>query len=173
MTAVKSYAQAMLAIAEADGDVEGVADELFRFNQALEGSNELTMTLSDRTIDASRRSQIVEDLLDGKASNTTIGLVSMVVNAGRARELGEIVNHVVQLSAAGQDRQVAFVRSAVALSDDQQSRLSAALAKQVGSDIDLKVSVDPSVVGGIVTTIGDTVIDGSVRSRLSQLREAF
>ena len=61
----------------------------------------------------------------------------------------------------------------LALTDDQQSRLVAALKKAHGADIDVKVQVDPSVVGGIVTQIGDTVMDGTVRTRLAQLREAF
>ena len=65
------------------------------------------------------------------------------------------------------------MRSAVELSEDQQARLAAALTAATGKQIELKVTVDPNVVGGIVTTIGDTVIDGSVRSRIVKLREAF
>jgi F-type H+-transporting ATPase subunit delta len=59
------------------------------------------------------------------------------------------------------------------LTDEQKSRLAAALAKKTGKQIEVVVDVDPSVLGGIVTQIGDTVIDGSVRQRLSQLRESF
>jgi F-type H+-transporting ATPase subunit delta len=79
----------------------------------------------------------------------------------------------VELDARTNNREVAMVRSAVALTDDQKRRLQAALVKATGQDVDLKVIVDPSVVGGVVTQIGDTVFDGSVRSRLLQLREAF
>ena len=68
---------------------------------------------------------------------------------------------------------MATVRSAVALSDDQRDRLTAALRAKLGTDVDVKVIQDPSVVGGLVTTVGDTVIDGSVRSRLSRLRETL
>jgi F-type H+-transporting ATPase subunit delta len=65
------------------------------------------------------------------------------------------------------------VRSAVALSDEQKSRLADALSKSTGKQVDIVVIVDPAVLGGIVTQIGDTVIDGTVRQRLSQLRESF
>ena len=65
------------------------------------------------------------------------------------------------------------MRSAVALSDDQRSRLAAALASKLGTEVDVKVIQDPSVVGGLITTVGDTVIDGSVRTRLNRLREAL
>ena len=170
---VTNYAQAMLAVAEAEGVTEDVADELFRFARALDGNDELRSALTDQRIEAARRQQIVEDLLGGKASPTTIGLVSMAVGAGRAGDLSKIADKVVDLSASARGRDVALVRTAVALTDDQQSRLVAALKKAHGADIDVKVQVDPSVVGGIVTQIGDTVMDGTVRTRLAQLREAF
>lgn len=170
---VTYYAQAMLAVAEAEGAPEEVADELFRFARALDGNDELRGALTDQRIEAARRQQIVEDLLGGKASPTTVGLVSMAVGAGRAGDLAKIADRVVALAASARGRDVALVRTAVALTDDQQTRLVAALKKAHGADIDVKVQVDPSVVGGIVTQIGDTVMDGTVRTRLAQLREAF
>ena len=60
--------------------------------------------------------------------------------------------------------------AAVALTADQTQRLAASLKQATGKDVDIRVTVDPSVLGGIVTTIGDTVIDGSVRSRLAQVK---
>jgi F-type H+-transporting ATPase subunit delta len=62
------------------------------------------------------------------------------------------------------------VRTAVALSDDQQDRLRAALANATGRNVSLKVVVDPSVLGGVVATIGDVVFDGTVRTNLEQLK---
>ena len=75
----------------------------------------------------SRRQQIVEDLLGGRAHPITTTLVSMVVGAGRARDLPAIIDELVQLSAAEGNKEVAEVRSAVALTDDQKQRLAAAL----------------------------------------------
>ena len=72
--------------------------------------------------------------------------------------------------ATASGRDVAEVRSAMALSEDQVSRLAASLKQATGKDVDVRVTVDPSVLGGVVTTIGDTVIDGSVRSRLAQVK---
>jgi F-type H+-transporting ATPase subunit delta len=167
------YAHAMMTVAEAEDNVEEVADELFRFARALDGNDELRSALTDPRIETARRQQIVEDLLGGKASPTTVGLVSMAVGAGRGGELSKIADKVVGLSAGNRGREVALVRTAVPLSDDQHNRLVAALTSAHGSDIDVKVQVDPTVVGGIVTQIGDTVLDGTVRTRLSQLREAF
>jgi len=170
---VKGYAQAMLNVAQAEGNVTGISNEMFSVAQAVSSNEELRSTLTDNRIPTNRRQQIVEDLLGGKASNATVGLVSMVVGAGRAGELPDIANALAAMAANQDGRQVATVRSAVPLSDDQQQRLAAALKQNTGQDIDLKVIVDESVMGGLVTTIGDTVIDGSVRSRLSKLRETL
>jgi F-type H+-transporting ATPase subunit delta len=61
----------------------------------------------------------------------------------------------------------------VPLTDDQQSRLVTALKKSTGKDVEIKVVVDPSVLGGVITQIGDTVIDGSLRNRLNKVRESL
>jgi F-type H+-transporting ATPase subunit delta len=168
-----AYAEALFSVARAEGTLEEVEDELFRFSQTLQGSDELREALTDPAIPASRRQQIVEDLLGDKASSTTTALVSMVVGTGRARELPDIIRRLVEMSAAAANKEVAEVRSAVPLNDDQRHRLAKALYKATGKDVEVKVVVDPSVLGGIVAQVGDTVIDGTVRSRLDQLRDAF
>ena len=63
------------------------------------------------------------------------------------------------------------MRTAIELTEDQRQRLAEALGRSTGKNIDVKVIVDPSVLGGIVTQIGDVVIDGSVRYRIAQLKE--
>lgn len=169
----KLYAEAFLAVLGAEGHINECQDELFRLAKIIEGNDELRQSLIDPHLPAARRQQIIEDLLDGRAGKTTIGLVSMIVATGRVRELSEIVDELLGLTAAAGNRVVAEVRSAVDLNDDQKQRLAASLKAATGKDIDVVVVVDPSVMGGVVTQIGDTVIDGSVRARLSKLRESF
>ena len=166
---IDAYAAALLAVLRAEGDT-GADDEILRFAQALEANDELRNTLADPHVPAAVRQQIVEDLLQGKASDVTTAAVSLVVGAGRAGDFPAIARALVAKLASASGRDVAEVRSAVALSEDQVSRLAASLKQATGKDVDVRVTVDPSVLGGIVTTIGDTVIDGSVRSRLAQVK---
>jgi F-type H+-transporting ATPase subunit delta len=77
------------------------------------------------------------------------------------------------MSAAEANKEVAEVRSAVPLTADQRDRLAKALEDATGKQVEVKVVVDPSVLGGIVAQVGDTVIDGSVRHRLDQLKNAL
>jgi F-type H+-transporting ATPase subunit delta len=167
------YADAMLAVAAAE-DVSGtVVDELFRFGEALRGNEQLLATLGDRELPIERRQGVVEELLGAKATPATTALVSMVVGTGRGADLPAIIDEAVVRSAAGRNRALARVRSAVELSEDQKSRLAAAIKSSTGTDVEIRVVIDESVLGGLVTEIGDDVIDGSVRSRMAQLRENF
>ena len=168
-----AYADALFNVARAEGTLADVEDELFRFSQTLQGSDELREALTDPAIPAARRQQIVEDLLGGRASSTTVALVSMVVGTGRARELPGIIHELVEMSAAEANKAVAEVRTAVALNQDQQDRLAKALGEATGRQVSLKVVIDPSVLGGVVAQVGDTVIDGSVRTKLERLRKAL
>jgi F-type H+-transporting ATPase subunit delta len=169
----KLYADAFVAVLAAEGHINECQDELFRLAKIIESNDQLRQSLTDPHLPASRRQQIVEDLLEGKASATTIGLVSLLTATGRVRELCEIVDQMLSLTAAAGNRVVAEVRSAVELDDDQKRRLAASLKSATGKDVDVVVVLDPTVMGGVVTQIGDTVIDGSVRARLGKLRESF
>jgi len=170
---IESYSRALFEIAKAEGNLSVVEDELFRMARAIESNEQLRGILTDSTIPVDRRQQVVEKLLGGKASNTSVQLVSLIVGAGRGRDLPAIVDRLVQRASSEQQREVAEVRSAVALSEDQTKRLAEALGKSTGRKLNLKVVVDPSVLGGLVATVGDEVIDDTVRTRLEQLKTRF
>ena len=168
-----AYAEALFAVARAEGPLAEIEDELFRVAQVVKGNDELRDKLADPHIPAAIRQQIVSDLLDGKAQKTTVGLVSLVVGNGRVRELPAIVDELVAMSAREANKEVAEVRSAIPLTDDQKTRLAESLGKAMGKQIEVKVIIDPSIRGGLVAQVGDTVIDGSVRRRLDQLKNAL
>ena len=167
---VEAYARALFEIAQAEGALERVEDELFRVARAFESNDQLRSTLTDATLPADRRQQVVEQLLGGKASATTVQLVSMLVTSGQVKEMPAIIDSLVKRASSEKAQEVAEVRSAIPLSDDQQKRLAAALSKATGKALNLKVVVDPSVLGGLVAVVGDEVIDDTVRTRLDQLK---
>ena len=167
---IEGYARGLFEVARAEGTLDEVEDELFRFARSYESSDELRNALSDDQIPPGKRQAIVEDLLGGRATPTTVQLVSMVIGSGRSRELPAIIDRMVERAAESKDLALAEVRSAIPLTADQQDRLKAALANATGKTVELKVIVDPSVLGGLVATVGDKVIDDTVRTRLDQLK---
>jgi F-type H+-transporting ATPase subunit delta len=168
---VESYARAFIEIARAEGRLNEVEDELFRFARVFASSDELRLALTDPQLPTVRKVSVIEDLLGHKALATSEALVLLVVTAGRATELEGIVDRFVELAVAERDREVAEVRSAVPLTDADVERLREALSRATKKNVEVKVVIDPEVLGGIVTRMGDLVIDGSVRHRLDQLRE--
>ncbi len=85
--------------------------------------------------------------------------------------LPAIVERFLELSAAQRQREVAEVRAAVPLDDGLRERLARALSEALGKEVEVKVVVDPRVLGGVLARIGDTVIDGTIRRRLEELKE--
>jgi len=169
----RAYASAVFEVARAEGLLEQVEDELFRFARVLEGNDELRQALTDQALPAERRDAIVEDLLGSRTLPLTVAVVSFVVAAGRARDLPEIITEFVERAAASRQRVVAEVRSFAPLDEDQLKRMAQALSANLGKQVEVKVVVDKSVMGGVVAKVGDTIIDGTVRHRLEQLKEAF
>jgi F-type H+-transporting ATPase subunit delta len=168
-----AYAEAFLGIARVEDKVERVENELFRIARTYESNDLLRTTLSDIAIPIERRQGIVEDLLGAKASTLTTAMVSFLIGAGRIRELPAVADAFVARAAEMREEAVAEVRSAIPLDADQQARLADALGRATGKRVTLKVVIDATVLGGLVARVGDTVIDGSVRSRLEKLKETL
>jgi F-type H+-transporting ATPase subunit delta len=168
---ITGYAEALFKVVQAEGELDRVEDELFRFGKLLETNHELKQALSDQSIDKIQRVKVLDELLSDKVSPHTLGLLAFVVEQGRARQLPQILKGLSDLAAEARNSVVAEVRSAIPLDEKQRKELAAALSKATGKKVEVKVLVDPSVIGGIVAKVGDTVIDGTVRRRLEQLKE--
>jgi F-type H+-transporting ATPase subunit delta len=170
---VEGYAAALFEIARSEDALGRVGDELFRFSRTIDANPELRSALTDPASSAEAKARVVSELLAARAHPVTVRLASVVVEAGHARELGRIVDRFVAKASAAGQAAVAEVRVATPITDEQRARLGEVLSAAKGRPVDVKVIVDPSVLGGVVTTIGDEVIDGSVRRRLEQLRASL
>lgn len=166
---ITGYATALLQVAGAEDQIDRVTDELFRFAKALEQNHELRSALTDIAIPEDRKQAVLDELLGEKASPHTRNIIGFVVSQNRARELPEIVESLNRLAAEQRDRVIAEVRSATELDPEQQRRIGEAIGRATGKQVDVKVVVDPNVLGGIYAKVGDQVIDGTVRRRLEEL----
>ena len=170
---VEGYAKALFDIAQAEGVLDQVEDELFRFARTLENEIRLRDALVDPQLPVERRVAMIRELLGAKASPHTTNLISFIVEQGRAREITHIIDAMVELAARERQLAVAEVRTAVPLDDEQRARLERALRDATRKEITLKVIIDPSVMGGLVARVGDMVFDASVRRRLELAKEEF
>ena len=163
-------AQAAFTVAEREGRLDRVEDELFRFGRIVAGSASLRNALAQPDVPAKQKQVLLQGLLAGKVDPTTRKLLDHVVSAPRGRRIEDAVLELSELAAQRRDRIIADVRVAAALTEDQHRRLTAALARIYGREVTLQVAVDPRVIGGAVVTVGDEVIDGTVLNRLEQAR---
>jgi F-type H+-transporting ATPase subunit delta len=168
---INGYAEALFNVVRAEGELERVEDELYRFGKVLESNHELKQALADRSIDKGQRAKVLEDLLADKVSSHTLGLLTFIVGQGRARQMPQILQQLSERAAEARNSVVAEVRSATPLDGRQREALQTALSKATGKKVEVKVIVDPSLIGGIVAKIGETIIDGSVKRRLEQLKD--
>jgi len=168
---VQGYAQALFAVAEAEGQLDQVEDELYRFGKIVESRSDLRDALTDPGLTADRKKAVVADLLGGKASPHTVGLLEFLIDRGRGRDLPKIIDAVAEVAAERRRKQLAEVRTAVPLDAAHRGRLAAALSRATGREIELKAIVDEAVIGGVVATVGDQVFDGSIRRKLELARE--
>ena len=161
---------AVAAAADADGQLDELEDELFRFSRVVQANPPLRAALSNQFVPPERRRELALALVDGKVTATALKLITQAAAHSRGRSLDASLETYATLAAEQRERLVAEVHVAVPLTDEQRSRLVAALVAGYGHDVHLNVVLDPQVVGGISVRIGDELINGSVASRLADLR---
>ncbi|MDQ1486129.1 MAG: F-type H+-transporting ATPase subunit delta [Actinomycetota bacterium] len=163
---------AMLTAAERDGQADDVEDELFRFARIVESRPALRDALSSRALPNENKTALVDALLGGgKATETTLVLVTQLATHPRGRSPEDALADYGQIAARRRERFVARVTTAIPLTDDERERLATALAGLYGHDVHLHAEVDEDVIGGVVVQVGDEVLDGSVAGRLDRARQ--
>jgi F-type H+-transporting ATPase subunit delta len=169
---IEGYARGIFEMARGEGEQERVEKELLTVARSLQTSPELRSKLTDPQLPIEKRQGIVDELIGSRASSLTVGLVQLIVARGHVSDLPAIASAVSDAAAASRDKVVAEVRSAVPLDDATIQRLTESLGRATGNDVEVRVVVDPSVIGGIVARVGDTVIDGSIAKRVDSVRQA-
>jgi len=164
-------AEASFAAADAAGDLDRVEDDLFRFGALVGRTPELRAALTDPALPLERKRALVGDLIGGRAHPRAVALTDLDLDLNHGRELDRHCHDLAELAARRRNRVVAEVRTAVPLDGGRQARLAEALARVVGKPVELRCTVDESIMGSVVVRVGDEVLDGSVRSRIEQARE--
>jgi F-type H+-transporting ATPase subunit delta len=162
--------ETLLASADAAGDLIDVEDELFRFGQFVDGTLDLAAALGSSTTPAEQRSRLVHLLLDGKARPVTIRLVDVALRGFGGRSFSAGLTRLVELAANRREREIAYVTVARTMSEDQQNRLVEQLSSIYGRTVDLKISVDPDILGGLRVRVGDDMYDATILRHLVEAR---
>lgn len=161
--------RAVLSQAIADGKLDTIEDQLFKVERLVEANPGLRVALGERRVDVAARQQLLTDLVGTRVLPAVNALARRAVVA-RQRTFDATVQGYLQVAAELRNRGIASVEVARPLTAEQESRLKAALSRQIGRDVTLNVVVNPAVLGGVRVLIGDESIEGTVSGRLSDVR---
>ena len=165
------YANALADIALAQSAAEAVTQELTGFGALYAESGELRNFLSSPAVTREAKHRVVEKLLARVGGSKIVrNFLLVIIDHQRAQFLPEIVAAFQQVIRQRQGITEAQVSSAVELNAPQKAELESTLERLTGKRVEAKFSLQPELLGGAVVRVGDTVYDGSLRSRLNELR---
>jgi F-type H+-transporting ATPase subunit delta len=152
-------------------ELEEIEDQLFRFARTVQASRPLRHALGDRDLPVALRQQVITQLFGDQVLPATARLAAYAVRGGRARDIVATLDSLVEAAARARGWRVARVQSADTVGGDQRQSLSDALARLAGNPVELQVTIDPDLLGGVIVQVGDLLVDGSARHRLDELKE--
>jgi F-type H+-transporting ATPase subunit delta len=165
---IEELAFRVLARSAAEGTT--IESELFAFSNAVLSNSELELAVSSKLGSARQKGELVDRLVGGKVSAQTLAILGQLVQQPRGRRFAELIRHATSIVADEAGLKVATVTTAAPIEAAQLTRLAAALAGAQGRNLRINHVIDPDLVGGVRVQIGDEVIDGSLATRMNDLR---
>ena len=148
-----------------------IENELFEFGEAVSSDSALELAVSSSFGSPEAKVALINALLRGKASEQTVVIVRHLVLQPRGRRIEELLATAASIVADTKNESIATVTSASPIAPAQLERLRTALGRSYGRALTINQVVDPAVMGGLRVQIGADVIDGSIESRLIELRQ--
>ena len=171
---VRRYASTLLDAAdEAGPGSEAVRSDMEGLTATLAASGELREFLSNRLVDAQLVEAALEKIFADKVEPLVLNFLRIVARRGRAGLLEDVAAACIEILDERSGIRTAEVRSAIELSAEQLEALRHRLAAYSGGEIRLQAHIDPSLRGGMVARLGDTVFDGTLDMYLTKLHRSL
>jgi len=167
----KRYARAFFEIAKEEKQIELYYNELNQFASVISQNKSLKDFLANPVFEQAAKKGVVEGVIAKlKLSGMTVSFLRLLVDKKRIDILEDIVVCYCQLMDEALKKVRVNVKTAFALSDELRSLISANLEKALGKTVDMTVEQDPTLLGGVVIGVGDTLYDGSIKNQLNNMR---
>jgi F-type H+-transporting ATPase subunit delta len=165
------YARALFEMAQAEGVVGRIEEELFQLRELLKGKPDLLQFLKDGSIKREGRRQALADLFQGRVHPLVLNVLLTLSDQDRGGRVLAVIEEFNVIAAAARQKVSGEVVTARLLDDATLGRLATELNRVTGKSVQFFQKVDPSILGGVVIKVGDQVIDGSLRHKLYQIRD--
>ena len=169
-TIAKNHAEALLELAQKDGDLAKWARLIDQMAEAMTSDARLSVFMSSPRIAAADKNRLLAQALEGQVPATFLRFLQALVKNRRQLLIPQIATEYHALVDVVENRVHAAVTVARTASDAEQKSIAERLSKIVGKTVVPHFYVNPAVLGGLVVRVGDTVLDGSVRRRLARLK---
>jgi F-type H+-transporting ATPase subunit delta len=170
----RRYAKALLLIGKEDGQIDTYRKELDEFSALIEKEGVLEQAINNPLYNAEGRKKVLGSVLEKLAlSRVMKSFLTLLFEKGRFGYLGSINDFYQKLADELKGIARASLISATDLSSETVDKIRNTLSEKTGKDIILEVEQDPDLIGGIVTRIGDLVLDGSIKTQLLNMRESL
>jgi F-type H+-transporting ATPase subunit delta len=165
------YARALFEMAQAEGVVARIEEELFRLRELLKANPELLQFLKDPNVKPEGKRQALGELFQGRVHPLVLSTLISLSDQDRAGRVLHVIEDFSTIAGAARETITGEVTVAVTLDDATLNRLAAELSRITGKSVKLLQKTDPAILGGAIITVGEQIIDGSLRRRLDQMRE--
>jgi F-type H+-transporting ATPase subunit delta len=170
----RRYAKALILIGQEDGQAELYNEELEAVVSLFDSQEGFEAALTNPLFNKNDRKKVLEAVLKAAGLSTVMNsFLILLFDKGRIKFLRDIAAYYRDMADELKGIVKASITSATQLSSDTVEKIREALSKKVGKTVVLNVAQDPNLIGGIVTKIGDLVLDGSVRTQLINMRETL
>jgi len=170
----RRYAKALLLIGKGDGQAESYRTELERLTSLIEKEEAFEQVINNPLYEASARKKVLTAVIDKLDLSIVMkSFLLLLFDKGRFGFIGNISEFYQKLADELKGVARASLISATELSSDAIEKIRNSLSKMTNTDVILDVGQDPSLIGGVVTRIGDLVLDGSIKTQLLNMRESL
>jgi len=174
LAVARRYAKALLLIGKEDGQAENYREELDSFSVLISSSKELEQVICNPLYDAAGRKKVLQAVIEQlELSGVVRSFLLLLFDKGRIGFIESVNDFYQKLADELKGVARANLVSATELSSETIEKIRGALSKMTGKDVKLEVEQDPTLIGGIVTKIGDLVLDGSIKTQLLNMRESL
>lgn len=167
-TIARPYAKAVFDLADQDQCYDKWSDVLLLLTNIV-ANDDMQSLVEDPFVDKSKLAELIKGVCADNVDEQAHNLVDTLIDNGRLNTIEAISARYEELRAQAESLVEAHVESALPLDDAQLEKLSTSLEKHFGKKVKLASSVNEDLMGGILIRAGDTVIDGSVRTKLEKL----
>ena len=167
---VETFSKGLVEIIASSDDSERVENEILQVFKSLSDSSEALDVFRNFGIPVEKKIEAVQNLLSTRVLPLTVDLVTLTISQGYADNLNDIESSVANFIANRRGASVAKVVTAVELDDKTQKALQKAIKSKVGTDEELSIDVDPSVIGGISVSVGERTFDSLLSSKFSEIK---